>query len=120
MRRSNMGIGEAIDLAGEQTYMRSAKTAGGITMFASSKETVSKWVMNRPYVSKFNEALEEMCGLTKSSANSYKCLRQSEIQKSNRMVEAVVDTLRTRFLSPFNEYLDSDKLYNMVHQQVMT
>ena len=94
--------------------MRSAKTAGGITMFASSKETVSKWVMNRPYVSKFYEALDEICGITKSSVNSRKCLRQSEIQKSNRMVEAVVDTLDTLFLNRFNEDLDSDNLYNIV------
>ena len=28
IRRNNIGIGQAIDLAGEQTYMRNAKTAG--------------------------------------------------------------------------------------------
>ena len=28
VRRNNIGIGQAVDLAGEQTYMKSAKTAG--------------------------------------------------------------------------------------------
>ena len=67
------------DITGEQTYMRSAKMVGGISMFANSKETVTKWVINRPFVSKFNEAIEDMCGLTRSGTNSYKCLHQSEI-----------------------------------------
>ena len=30
VRRSDIGIGQAVDLAGEQTYMRSAKTAGKV------------------------------------------------------------------------------------------
>ena len=71
VRRNNIGIGQTIDLAGEQTYMRSAKTAGGITMFANSKETISKWVMNRPFVSKFNEAIEDMCGLPLIRINAF-------------------------------------------------
>ena len=83
-------------------------------MFANSKETVMKWVMNRPSVSKFNEAIEDMCSLSKSATNSYKCLRQSEIQKSNRMVNAIVETLHTHFIIPFREELDTDKLYNIV------
>ena len=99
VRRNVIGIGEAINLAVEQIYMRSAKTVGGITMFANSKETVTKWVMNRPFVNKFNEAIEDMCGLSKSATNSYKCLRQSAIQKSCRMVNAVVETLRTHFMN---------------------
>ena len=28
VRRNNLGIGQAIDLAGEQSYMKNAKTAG--------------------------------------------------------------------------------------------
>ena len=57
VRRNDLGIGQAIDLAGEQTYMKSAKTAGGVTRFADRPETAAKWVMNRPFQSEFNEAL---------------------------------------------------------------
>ena len=45
IRRNDIGVGQAIDLAGEQTYMKNAKTAGEITKFANSPETVAKWVM---------------------------------------------------------------------------
>ena len=37
VRRNYFGIGQAIDLAGEQTYMRNAKTIGGITNFQTRK-----------------------------------------------------------------------------------
>ena len=30
VRRNTLGIGQAVDMAGEQSYMKSAKTAGGI------------------------------------------------------------------------------------------
>ena len=47
IRRNDFGIGQAIDLAGEQTFMRSAKTAGGIKGFQTQRSTVLKWVRNR-------------------------------------------------------------------------
>ena len=104
--RNDIGIGESIDLAGEQTYMRSAKTVGGVTVFAKAEETVTKWVMDRPFVSKFNEAIEDVCGFIKSATNSYKCLCKSEILKFNRMANAVVETLCTHFINTFSEELD--------------
>ena len=67
--------------------------------------------MNRPIVSKFNEAIEDICALIKSATNSHKCLHKSEILKSNRMVNAVVETLCTHFINPFSEEFDTDKLY---------
>ena len=33
--RNTFGIGQPVDLAGEQSYMKSAKAAGGITQFDS-------------------------------------------------------------------------------------
>lgn len=36
-----------IDMRGEQTINREAKTAGGVTQFAASTESVRKWCLNR-------------------------------------------------------------------------
>ena len=47
VRRNTLGIGQAVDMAGEQSYMKSAKTAGGISQFAAKESTVAKWVMNQ-------------------------------------------------------------------------
>ena len=42
VRRNEKGIGQATDLTGEQSYMRSAKTAGGLTDFQTKPGTVRK------------------------------------------------------------------------------
>ena len=96
---------QAIDLAGEQTYMKSAKTAGGVTRFANQPETVAKWVMNRPFQSEFNEALREYCDLSKSMNNIKKCLRLSEIKKSNCLVIKIMDAFCNQFINPFDPSL---------------
>ena len=69
--RNTYGIGQAIDLAGKQTYMKSSKTIGGITHFQTKKSALLKWVLNRPFQSKFVEALEDSAGLNLPR----KCLR---------------------------------------------
>ena len=51
VRRNNLGIGQAIDLAGEQTYMKSAKTSGNylfslIKILASSVEVILFNILN--------------------------------------------------------------------------
>ena len=108
-RRNNLGIGQAIDLAGEQSYVKNAKTVGhyktvvfspylgsylscqetkfpyysyfckishelfsfiiygGEKAFATSESTVAKWVMNRPFQSRFVESLIEITGLSKTT-----------------------------------------------------
>ena len=40
----------AIDMRGEQTINRDAKTAGGITQFATSSSSVRKWCLNRYFL----------------------------------------------------------------------
>ena len=35
VRRNTLGTGQAVDMAGEQSYMKSAKTAGGIRQFST-------------------------------------------------------------------------------------
>ena len=51
VRRNTLGIGQAVDMASEQSYMKNAKTAGGIRQFSTNEAPVAKWVMNRPFLS---------------------------------------------------------------------
>ena len=97
--RSTFGIGHVVDLAGEQSHMKSAKTAGGISKVASKEITVAKWVMNRPFQAKFAESSVEISGLTKTTSSIRKCLRPIEILKSNEMVENITNCLMTQFLN---------------------
>ena len=114
VRRNDNGIGQAVDLAGEQTYMRSAKTAGGITHFQSKKASVLKWVRSRPYQAMFTESLKEMTILEKTTNNLKKCLRPSEIIKSNNIVAGIIKCMENQFYGPFDEAFDNHKLYNLV------
>ena len=63
---------------------------GGVTQFAANDNTVAKWVMNRPYQTKFAESLMDISGLSTTTSNPRKCLRSSEILKSNTMVEKIM------------------------------
>ena len=112
--RNNYGIGQAIDLAGEQTYMKSSKTIGGITHFQTKKSALLKWVLNCPFQSKFVEALKDSAGLEKSLNSPRKCLRPKEILKSDEIVINIMKVLKTQFLDPFDGNLRGDRLYNLV------
>ena len=46
VRRNTLGIGQAVHVAGEQSCMKSAKTAGGIRQFSTNEAAVAKWVYN--------------------------------------------------------------------------
>ena len=69
LRKNEKGIGQAVDLAGEQSYMRCAKTAGDLTDFQTKPATVRKWVLCRPYQAKFIEALKAIANIYKTSDN---------------------------------------------------
>ena len=114
VRRNTFGIGQAIDLAGEQTYMKNAKTAGGITQFAVKPETVAKRVLSRPFQTRFVEALFDMCGKSRTMSDPRKCLRVSEVRRSNSMVEKVMDVITKQFINPFETDLDKDNLYSLI------
>ena len=114
VRRNDMGIGQSIDGAGEQTFMRSAKTRGGIKSFTSSSNdaTYSKWVLSRPFQAKFVEALIDM--ISKSETGSHtKALRTSEIVRSERRITNMIDILTNTFINPFSLDLDNDRLFNI-------
>ena len=70
--------------------------------------------MNRPYQTKFVESLLELSGVCTTMSNPRKCLRSSEILKSNKMVERIMVVLKTQFINPFHADLDKDKLFNLV------
>ena len=88
--------------------------SGGVTQFAAKEDTVAKWVMNRPYQAKFVESLFEMTGIAPTMSNLRKCLRPSEVLKSNRMVENMITTLNAHFINPFSLDLNRNELYNLV------
>ena len=114
VRRNEYGIEQATDLAGEQTFMRNAKTVGGIKSFQTRRCTVLKWVKNRAQQTRFVEGLKEMAGIEKTTQNLRKCLRPTEIVKSNKIVESLMTTMRDQFTQPFDASFDKDKLYNIV------
>ena len=114
VRRNSNGIGQAIDLAGEQSYMRNAKTAGGIKSFQTRQCTVLKWVRNRSQQTEFVEGLKEIAGIEKTTQNLRKCLRPSEIMKSNAIVDKICSTMTEQFTHPFQPSFENDKLYNLV------
>ena len=70
---NTLGIGQAVDMAGEQSYMKSEKTAGGIRQFSTNEAAVAKWVMNRPFQARFAETLMEISGFSKTASSSRKC-----------------------------------------------
>ena len=76
-RSEHKSCRQAIDQAGEQTYNRSAKIPGGIKQFAANQSSYDKWVLNRPHLAKFKDALFERAGLKSSVADSTKACRPS-------------------------------------------
>ena len=81
VRRNSYGIGQSIDMTGEQTYMKNTKNAGGNTHFTAREETIRKWVLGCPFQTRFAEALIDLTGLTKTRNNPRTCLRPNKIFK---------------------------------------
>ena len=88
--------------------------SGGVTTFATNESTVAKWVMNRSFQTRFVESLFEMTGMSKTTSNPRTCRRPSEVLKSNKIVENIMEALTTQFVNPFDEDLDQSELYNLV------
>ena len=114
VRHNTLGIGQAVDMAGEQSYMKSSKTAGAIHQFSTNEAAMAKWVMNCPFQARFAETLMEISGLSKPTSSSQKCLRPSEILKSEKMVKNILDALQIQFLNPFHQDIEKSNLYNLV------
>ena len=86
-----------------------------IYIYANKSETILKWVLNRPYQTKF--LIIEMRGLSHTTSNNGKLLHPSEIKKPVVMIENIMEILENTFLIPFRDKLDASKLYNIVSDQ---
>eukprot|EP00794_Sanderia_malayensis_P002237 gene2237-2552_t len=96
------------------TDLKADSLNGGVTKFAAKPQTITKWVLSRPFQSTFVEALREISGTDSNISNPRKCLRPSEILKTNKVVQKIQDALTNQFINPFDEQLDNGKLYNIV------
>ena len=69
-----------------------------------------KWCLNRPYQAKMTAKLTEMAGI-KQGNETYKPLRQSEVNKEEKRVNDIMDVIENRYLNPFSlPDLDHEKL----------
>ena len=102
----------AIDMRGEQTLNRDAKTSGGITYFSSSSSSVQKWAMNRSDAAQSKGALRKMAGL--SDPNTiYKSLRPLQILTAERKVSNVTNVIENDYINPFGLQIDKENLLNI-------
>ena len=111
--QNNINVRQSIDGAGEQTFMKSSKTAGGIKNFITQENIYEKWVLTRPFQVKYVDALLTYASLNKHENDPRKCLRKSQIKKSEENVLDIVNVMKTDFINPFSTDLDPDKLYNL-------
>ena len=65
-------------------------------------ETVAKWVLSRPYQTKLLESISDICEKSRAMSNPRKCLRVSEIKRSNTMVEKVINVISDHLINPFD------------------
>ena len=80
-------------------------------VFATNKNTVLKWCLNRRTQSKKTTTLKEVCGVG-VDPGMYKPMRASQITKSERDVQKMLRVLVEDYINPFgldveNEYLVS-------------
>ena len=99
----------AVDQRGEQTINRDAKTAGGIKAFGTNTDSVAKWCLNRAEQAKNKKILENLCGLDKEG-ESYKPTRPSQIRRSEKLVESVIEVLTEDYINPFQADVEKDKI----------
>ena len=88
--------------------------SGGIIKFVNSEECTAKWVLNRPYQSKFIEALEDITGTSKPMLNQLKSTQPRDITKSIENISKLNDAILSYFLNPFSFELEKDQLYHLV------
>ena len=67
---------------------------GGIKYFANNRNAILKWCLNRAEQAKNTGKMKEKDGL-KSHAKEYKPLRLSQIRKSEKHVESIMNILET-------------------------
>ena len=82
-------------------------SAGGIKDFTHQDSTYEKWVLNRPFQARMVDSLLSLAEIDKTANNPRKCLRATEIKKSEERVLKVVEALKEDFINPFDSALTS-------------
>ena len=77
-------------------------------------ETVAKRFLSRPFQTKFLESLFDIRGKSRTMSNPRKCLRVSEIKRSNAMVQKVKNAISDHFINPFEKDLDQGNLFSLI------
>ena len=67
-----------------------SSSAGGIKDFTHQDSTYEKWVLNRPFQARMVDSLLSLAEIDKTASNPRKCLRATEIKKSEERVMKVV------------------------------
>ena len=73
---------------------------------------VLKWCMNRPLQAKNLNELLSLAGM-RTSTESYKPLRVSEIKKTENNFLNVIEVLENEYLNPFSVSIDPELLVNL-------
>ena len=73
-----------------------------------------KWVLNHPYQSKFNEALQDITGTSKPMLIQLKSTQPRDITKSIENASKLKDAILSYFLNPFSSRYEKDQLYHLV------
>ena len=110
--QNQFNIHQSIDGAGEQTFMRSSKTTGGVKSFVHQQNTYEKWALNRPFQTKIMSMLF-LVDIDEISSNPRKCLRDQEIRKSEDRVRRIATVLKEDFVNPFSDLPNKQNLYNL-------
>ena len=77
---------------------KSTFAVGGIRFYASNKEAVLKWCLNRADIAKTTSELKKMTGISKSF-NMYKPMRPSQILASEKRVAEVIRVLEDEYIN---------------------
>eukprot|EP00794_Sanderia_malayensis_P010438 gene10438-biopygen7613 len=102
----------AINQRGKQTLNREAKKTGGTTNFAPDSSGILKWTLNRAEQAKNTNALLSLADLNTQST-MYKPLRPSQILKSERFVDSIMQVLKEEYINPFDSEIEKDQLWNL-------
>ena len=100
------------EITNEEIFLHVFKYVGGIKVFATDNNPVTKWCLNRLEQAKNTNALNQMAGVT-GSADIYKALQTSQIIKSEDKVSWLVQILENDYINPFSVTHEATKLFNL-------
>ena len=93
----------------EQTINREAKNSGGIKSFGANSASILKMCLNRCEQAKNTKTLSDMCGIN-TDAEMYKPCRPSQIIRSNKMVNDIIQVFTNQFSNSFSKDVGENKL----------